>query len=170
VLPSPVGVSRPVVVLRLRGRPRVGATLIDVLADYAGELAETGGRLYLAGVSDPVAAQLQRSGKLDIGGAVVLVPARPVLGESVSEALALANDWLRGAGERPVEERVRSRALNACQPRDGRGSRHPQPGPCAPDVSHARASATAARVDSKTNAVAWWARTAPRNLSERTIC
>jgi SulP family sulfate permease len=104
VLPSPVGVSRPVVVLRLRGRPRVGATLIDVLADYVGELAETGGRLYLAGVSDPVAAQLQRSGKLDIGGAVVLVPARPVLGESVSEALELANNWLRGAGERPVEE------------------------------------------------------------------
>jgi hypothetical protein len=58
-------------------------------------VAETGGRLYLAGVSEAVGAQLQRSGKLAVGGVVHIVPARPVLGESVSQALALAEDWLR---------------------------------------------------------------------------
>jgi sulfate permease, SulP family len=94
-LPSAEGVSRPVVVLRLRGRSNIGATLIDVLADYAESLAETGGRLYLAGVSEAVAVQLQGSGKLDIGGVVHIVPARPVLGESVSQALALADEWLQ---------------------------------------------------------------------------
>lgn len=104
VLPGADGVSRPAVVLRLRGRSRVGATLIDVLADYAESLAEAGGRLYLAGVSDPVAAQLRRSGKLDIGGVVHIVPADAVLGESIGAALALAEDWLRRQDGRPKED------------------------------------------------------------------
>ena len=99
-LPSADDVSKPVVVLRLRGHSRVGATLIDVLADYAESLGEGGGRLYLAGVSDPVAAQLRSSRKLDIGGVVHLVTAGPVLGESITAALALAEDWLRGQGKR----------------------------------------------------------------------
>ncbi len=94
-LPGAGGVVRPAVVLRLRGRTRIGATLIDVLADYAETLREAGGRLYLAGVNDEVAAQLRSSGKLDIGNVVHLVPAQDVLGESISEALALADDWLR---------------------------------------------------------------------------
>jgi SulP family sulfate permease len=92
---------RPAVVLRLRGRSSVGATLIDVLADYAKSLAESGGRLYLAGVSDPVARQLHSSGKLDIGGVVHIVPARAVLGESLRDALELANDWLRRSSQEP---------------------------------------------------------------------
>jgi SulP family sulfate permease len=100
-LPSADGVVKPVVILRLRGRSNVGATFVDVLADYAESLAEAGGRIYLAGVSDAVAAQLRSSGKLDIGGAVHIVPARAVLGESMREALALANDWMRRPPERP---------------------------------------------------------------------
>jgi sulfate permease, SulP family len=98
-LPSAAGTSRPVVILRLRGRSQVGATLIDVLADYAQSLAEAGGRLYLVGVTDGVAAQLQHSGKLATGGVVHVVPARAVLGQSIREALALAEDWLNSSGE-----------------------------------------------------------------------
>ncbi len=100
-LPSADGVVRSAVVLRLRGRSSVGATLIDVLADYTKSLAEAGGRLYLAGVSDPVATQLQSSGKLDLGGVVHIVPARTVLGESLREALVLADDWLRRSRQDP---------------------------------------------------------------------
>jgi SulP family sulfate permease len=102
-LPSAEGAVTPAVVLRLRGRPRVGATLIDVLADYAESLGEAGGRLYLAGVGDRVAAQLRSSGKLDVGGVVHILTGRPVLGESLSEALALADDWLRSRREGPEE-------------------------------------------------------------------
>ena len=102
-LPVAEGIERPAVVLRLRGRASIGATLIDVLADYADALAEVGGRLYLAGVSDHVATQLRSSGKLDIGGTVQIVMARPVLGESVDEARALAEAWLRESPERPIE-------------------------------------------------------------------
>ncbi len=102
-LPSADGAERAAVVLRLRGRSSVGATLIDVLADYAQSLAEVGGRLYLAGVSEPVATQLRRSGKLDIGGAVHIVPARDVLGQSIEEARALAEAWQRGLRGRREE-------------------------------------------------------------------
>jgi SulP family sulfate permease len=49
-LPSPTGATRPVVVLRLRGHTSVGATLIEVLDDYADQLEDVGGRLYLSGV------------------------------------------------------------------------------------------------------------------------
>lgn len=43
LLPSPNGAENPVVILRLRGRTTVGATLIEVLANYADELQQAGG-------------------------------------------------------------------------------------------------------------------------------
>jgi SulP family sulfate permease len=89
-----VGTSRPVVVLRLRGRTRIGATLIDVLDDYADDLREAGGRLYLSGVHADVAAQLQRAGKLELGREVWVAPAEEVIGVSTREAIAQANAWL----------------------------------------------------------------------------
>ena len=96
-MPSPEGAKRPVVILRLRGRTRVGATLIEVLDDYADELAEVGGRLYLSGVDENVSAQLRRAGKLDLNRVVWLVPAVEVLGESTEQARTSANAWLGSA-------------------------------------------------------------------------
>ena len=82
------------VVLRLRGRIRIGATLIDVLDDYAADLREVGGRLYLSGVHADVAAQLRRAGKLESGREVWIMPAEEVLGVSTAEAVAQADTWL----------------------------------------------------------------------------
>lgn len=93
-LPRPEGTSRPVVVLRLRGRTQVGATLIEVLDDYADDLAEVGGRLYLSGVDAELAAQLRDSRKLDLERAVHIVPAGPVLGASTAQAWAFGSAWL----------------------------------------------------------------------------
>ena len=93
-LPSPEGASRPAVVLRLRGRTRVGATLMDVLDDYADDLREVGGRLYLSGVHADVAAQLRRAGKLELEREVWVAPAEEVLGVSTAGAVAQANAWL----------------------------------------------------------------------------
>jgi len=93
-LPDPAGAARPAVILRLRGRTEVGATLIDALDEYAEALEEVGGRLYLSGVAPELAVQLRRAGKIDIEQNVRLVPAGNVLGESTSEALAQAREWL----------------------------------------------------------------------------
>jgi sulfate permease, SulP family len=95
-LPSPEGATRPVVVLRLRGRTRVGATLIEVLDDYADDLTEVGGRLYLSGVDEDVAAQLRDTGKLDLERGVHIVPAGAILGASTAHAWTLASAWLGG--------------------------------------------------------------------------
>lgn len=96
-LPSPVGATRPAVVLRLRGRTNVGSTLIEVIDDYADDLAEVGGRLYLSGVDERLAAQLRRAGKLDLDRAVELVPAQDVYGESTRKAVDDALAWLGSA-------------------------------------------------------------------------
>jgi SulP family sulfate permease len=93
-LPSPAGATRPVVILRLRGYTSVGATLIDVLDEYADALAEVGGRLYLSGVAEEVGKPLRRAGKLDLDNVVQLVPVNEVLGASTNEAIASANAWL----------------------------------------------------------------------------
>lgn len=106
ILPSPEGATRPAVILRVRGRDRVGATLIETLDEYADELAEVGGRLYLSGVSDELAEQLRRADKLDLKESVVLVPEEGVLGESTYDALEAAKAWLEHSAEnyRPHEE------------------------------------------------------------------
>lgn len=93
-LPSLEGATRPAVVLRLRGRTRVGATLIEVLDDYADDLAEVGGRLYLSGVDEDVGEQLRDAGKLDMGGSVHVVPAGDVIGASTAQAASSASTWL----------------------------------------------------------------------------
>ncbi|HKO56984.1 MAG TPA: STAS domain-containing protein, partial [Thermoanaerobaculia bacterium] len=94
VLPSPEGATRPVVILRMRGYTRVGATLIEVLDEYSDALAEVEGRLYLSGVHREVARQLRRAGKLDLDEGVQIVPAEQVLGESTKRAVATASAWL----------------------------------------------------------------------------
>jgi SulP family sulfate permease len=93
-LPDPAGSEHPVGVLRLRGRTRVGATLIDVLDDYAADLAEVGVWLYRSGVEPDVARQLRDTGKLDPDEAVRIFPADAVVGASTSEAVAQAGVWL----------------------------------------------------------------------------
>ena len=98
-LPPPGRAKRPVVVLRLRGRTRIGSTLIDVLAAYSGSLAEAGGRLYLSGVDTHVRAAIRRSQKLDEEGPVRIFPATHVVGESTAAAQADAEAWLVSPGD-----------------------------------------------------------------------
>ncbi len=89
-----VGDERKIALMPRRGRTRVGATLIEVLDEYADTLAEVGGRLYLSGVGAEMGAQLRRAGKLDLEDVVRLVPAETVLGASTAQALASASAWL----------------------------------------------------------------------------
>ncbi len=94
MLPKPQDTQNPVVVLRLRGRTTVGATLIDVLANYANKLRAVNGRLYLTGLSEGVYDQLAHSGKLHLSGPVRAYEATPTLGQSTEEAVAEGRAWL----------------------------------------------------------------------------
>jgi SulP family sulfate permease len=109
LLPAARGTDRPAVVVRLRGRPTLGATLIDVLGRYAEQLAGVRGRLYLTGVSHAVHRQIIHSDKLRLRGAVRAQQATAIVWESTRAAVADAKAWLA------------SRA-------DGQDSREPTPG------------------------------------------
>jgi SulP family sulfate permease len=93
-LPDPGSARRPAVVLRLRGYSRIGATLIDVLDVYAGKLAAVGGRLFLSGVDPRVTMQMRRSGRIDLGSRLHLIPEAEIVGESTRQAVASARAWL----------------------------------------------------------------------------
>jgi sulfate permease, SulP family len=86
--------QHPAVILRLRGRSTVGATLVDVLSNYAGGLKDVGGRLYLTGISEKARDQMVRTGKLSLSGPVQIYEATPIVGESTREAYADAQTWL----------------------------------------------------------------------------
>jgi sulfate permease, SulP family len=91
-LPEPGEARSPVVVLRLRRRTSLGSTFAMVIADYAGQLAGSGGRLYLSGLDSSVTEQLRRTGHVD--GPLRAFEATPVVGESTRAAYLDAEAWL----------------------------------------------------------------------------
>ena len=99
LLPSPEGARNPVVVLRLRGVTKVGATLIDELAGYARKLREVNGRLYLSGLSEQVYQQLRGAGRLREDSHVRGYDATPIRGQSTRAAIAAAREWLVSQNE-----------------------------------------------------------------------
>ena len=86
LLPKVEGSKNAAVVLRLRGRTAIGATLTDVLSRYAEKLSNADGLLYLSGLSKDAYAQVSRSGKLHLGEPVALYEATSILGESTRNA------------------------------------------------------------------------------------
>ncbi len=94
LLPEPRGSESAVVVLRLRGHKKLGATLIHVLSTYSARLEEAGGRLYLSGVTAEAHAEAVRSDKLDLSGPVRIYEATSIVGQSTREAHADATAWL----------------------------------------------------------------------------
>lgn len=105
LLPSPAEATRPVVVLRLRGLRSAGATLLELLSDYAGKLAATGGRLYLAGVRPEVRAEIDRTNRLDLDGPVPILEATAIRGESTLEAVRESRAWLsKSSSEAALKE------------------------------------------------------------------
>jgi SulP family sulfate permease len=101
LLPTPQDAKRPVVILRLRGRTTLGATLIDVLSNYTDKLEAVDGRLYLTGLSEAAYHHAIRTGKLSLSGPDRVYPATPILGESTRAALGDARAWLVSRGADP---------------------------------------------------------------------
>jgi SulP family sulfate permease len=92
-LPDPATSNQPVVVLRLRGRTRLGATGLIVLGGYANHLAAAGGHLYLSGVDSRLVKRLRRSHRID-PDLVTIVPATATLLDSTRHAFDQARTWL----------------------------------------------------------------------------
>lgn len=95
-LPSPDDTQSPVVVLRMRGYNSLGATLLDVLSNYAEKLKAVGGRLYLSGMSEAAYNQVVDSGRIKLMGPVYAYEAEPVIWRSTTSAVTDARTWLVG--------------------------------------------------------------------------
>ncbi|HFD39054.1 MAG TPA: SulP family inorganic anion transporter [Anaerolineae bacterium] len=94
LLPEAEGVERAVVILRMRGRSRIGSTFLQILERYAAKLRAGGGKLMLSGVHPYVWEQLERTETFDIIPQADVFPATDILGQSTLDALAAAREWL----------------------------------------------------------------------------
>ncbi|MDO6388609.1 SulP family inorganic anion transporter [Pontibacter sp. BT731] len=94
LLPQPEHAQNPVVILRLRGRSSLGATLVSVLANYAAMLKTVNGKLYLTGVSEGVNHEVAHSDLLRMNGPVKAFKVEPELGLSTHNAVVDAEAWL----------------------------------------------------------------------------
>lgn len=92
-LPEVGNAVRPVVILRLRGKTHLGATVIEVLCSYSRSLQSRGGRLYIAGIGPQMRRQLLNGNKLQLAG-VKLYDASPRVGDSVARSFSDARTWL----------------------------------------------------------------------------
>ena len=101
-LPDPTGTETPAVVLRMRGRTALGSTFFTVLANYAGQLAAVGGRLYVAGLDPDLIAQARRTGTVADDGPVKLYEAGPAIGESSLQAFHDAQAWIEAMPSGPT--------------------------------------------------------------------
>lgn len=93
-LPSLSTAERSVIILSLRGRNELGSTFLNLLKRYASELCTHNSKLMLAGVAPVVIKQLTKTGVTDTILPADIFPATPVLGESLQQALAAAEEWL----------------------------------------------------------------------------
>ena len=96
-----------VVILRFRGKPDVGSTLIDILTTYAESLDEVGSKLMIVTDSDRIVDQLERTGATEHIAADDIYPASKVLLAGVIQAASDAQDWVTAQLDRddtPIEE------------------------------------------------------------------
>jgi sulfate permease, SulP family len=93
-LPATTGSHDAAVVLRLRGRTSLGATFYRVVAAYSRQLAASGSRLYLSGLSPAAIGQLRDTDTVDLTGPVRAFEATEVIGESTAAARHEAQTWL----------------------------------------------------------------------------
>lgn len=96
LLPSTEDVRRPAVVIRLRGRSTIGATVAETLSHFADRVISCGGQLYLTGLSQDALDRLLRDGAFHHSAGVHLYGATEILGESTRQAVEDARAWLAG--------------------------------------------------------------------------
>jgi SulP family sulfate permease len=92
-LPEVGEARKPLVIIRLRGKTHLGATVVEVLCSYANALNQRGGRLYLAGIGPELRKQLLRGNRLQLAG-VRVFNSSPVVGRSLRRSYADARTWL----------------------------------------------------------------------------
>lgn len=103
-LPRVDDAENPVVILRMRNQSQMGATLIDVLDQYAEDLEEAGGRLLLTGLDDDQLRYLRSSGKLVEHEEAEFYEETDIINESTEQAVARGHEWIRDRQGNRIEQ------------------------------------------------------------------
>ena len=93
-LPAADEARQAVVIFLLRGYDQFGSTMIGVLDRYARTVQGNGGKLMLAGVSEDVISQLERTGLLRLIGRDNVFVEQAQWGAAANQALEAAQAWL----------------------------------------------------------------------------
>jgi sulfate permease, SulP family len=88
---------RSVVIVRLRGHVDLGSTFIDVLAQYAAQLAAHGARLLVVSVDQALMRQLRAGGVIDLIGEDSVFMGDERVGAALARAVAEAQAWVAAA-------------------------------------------------------------------------
>ncbi len=96
-LPAAENTRRAVVILILRGYEEFGSTMIGVLDRYGRTIQGHGGKVILAGVSQGVLSQLERTGLLELIGKESIFMATDEFGMAANHAFEYARKWLDAA-------------------------------------------------------------------------
>jgi SulP family sulfate permease len=101
-LPDPKGSVNAVVIFLLRGYDQFGSTMIGVLDRYARTVQGHGGKVILAGLSEGVLTQLERTGLLGLIGKESIFMATDEFGMAANQAFEYAQKWLEAAEQQEI--------------------------------------------------------------------
>lgn len=90
------GCTNSVVIVSLRGKEDLGSTFITVMTRYASRMRDAGCTVMLAGVSDGVARQLEKTGAESVLGRDNVFPATAALTQSTRQAMDAAQRIVAG--------------------------------------------------------------------------
>jgi SulP family sulfate permease len=93
-LPAAEDAKQAVVIFTLRGHEELGSTMMGVLDRYTRTIQKNGGQVMLAGLSESVRDQMERTGLLDLIGRENVFLVQPQWGAAANQALEAAQAWL----------------------------------------------------------------------------
>jgi len=105
-LPAAENSWKAVVIFLLRGYDEFGSTMIGVLDRYTRTVQDHDGKVMLAGISEGVLSQLERTGLLTLIGEENIFMAQKEFGVAANQAYESAQNWLEAVDqqEKPIEK------------------------------------------------------------------
>jgi sulfate permease, SulP family len=87
---------RPVIILEMRGRNNIGATLTEVIENFYEKIKKAGGRFYITELGENSFAAFQAQATPEVLEGIELLKKEEIIGKSTIQAVQEAQDWLKG--------------------------------------------------------------------------
>jgi SulP family sulfate permease len=85
---------RPVIILELRGRNNIGATLTEVLENFYDRIKEAKGRFYITELGENSYASFRTQAASEVLRGMHIMKKEPIIGKSTQQAVLDAQAWL----------------------------------------------------------------------------